>query len=181
MGGIISIDELSIDALKAMRDMVANALLDMVSKKANKSRSELIVRDILPLTDLGFNTEEWSNQTAQSSGAWTKDWSHELDEDQGAAFYGVAIQDETCDLIFVRFKLGATGATTKAIYSLQRLIKEGQEESDKKQTGFFPEPVYYGGKETPYVDYYARGSVSQYAAHVVLIGLFCEPKGENVS
>jgi hypothetical protein len=134
------------------------------------------VRDILPETDLGLGSEEWDNDTELVSGIWTEDWHHQLDDDQGLVFYGVHVHDDDFDILFARLKLGATGATVKDLVSVQA-IANGLEHHNK---GYF-NPVYFEPGETPFVDYYARGTVAAAACHIELIGLFCEPRGEQIS
>lgn len=176
MGVMIDAREMSVSDLKALRATVKETLLNMVAEKSKKPKTSLIVRDILPLTDLGLNTEEWDNETAQVAGAWTEDWHHQLNEDEGVAFYGVHFHDDTFDLIFIRHKLGATGATVK---NLTGLTPIDNNENDLNKG--YHKPVYYSGNENVYIDYYARANVAAAAAHVELIGMFCEPRGEQIS
>jgi len=177
MGIMIDSREVTEEQLRAVRAEIKQNLLAMVSKKSNKPTTSLIVRDILPATDLGLNTEEWDNQTELASGTWTKDWDHQLDDDEGVVFYGVHGHDDASDIMFARFKLGATGATVKDLISVQA-IDNGVKRLNK---GYFGTPVYYIGKEHIYIDYYARATVAAAAGHIELMGMFCEPSGEQIS
>ena len=185
---IIPEDELTLEEIKTFRDSLKTRLLDIAVKETGKLRSELVVRDINPLDDLGFNGIEWQNQTAiGAADTWTKDWSKELSKTKFLGFYG--IDYKTCattvaawKYMGVSYRLGPAGPTTlKQVHlqKCQRNILTGV--GTMISARGYHEPVIYKGNETAYVSLIANTTVTQYYEGIQLLGLFCEPYGETIS
>lgn len=134
-----------------------------------------MVRELLPLTDLGYTTEEWDNENALGANAWTNEISHELDDDEELVIIGIFNLTLLPQVIAARFRMGSTGATTYGVYNLQRLYAQDE------VVGYFDEPIVYPAKSHVFIDYYARAVVAAGAEDIGLIGLIRKPYGEEVS
>lgn len=176
MARILAARELSTAQLISMRDEVVNKLLRFASTETGKAQSEFIVRDIMPKTDLGFNSEAWLNQTELVDATWTKDFTKELPKNSFVCFYGIVKEAESPAIIGTKFKLGAGGATTIDIVMHTRIAVEDIPK------GYFS-PILYKGGDTIYVEHYQKtgGNLSQYGEAFELMGFIAEPVGVNVS
>jgi hypothetical protein len=164
---IVPQSQLKADELKKYLDGFKSQLLA-------KAKEEM-VRDLLPLTDLGYSTEEWDNENALNANAWTNDIDHELDDDEEVVILGIFNLTLNPQVIAVRFRVGGTGATTYGIYNLQTLYAQDE------VVGWLDEPIVYKPKSNPYIDYYARAAVTAGSEKIGLIGFIRKPYGEEVS
>jgi len=168
---IIPQSALQADKLKAYLETVKAKLM------AKPSGSGELVRDLSPSTDLGFATEVWDNTGTLSANDWTNDISHELDEDEEIVIIGVFNLTDDPQVTAVRFRLGSTGATTLAIFNLERLYAE------EEVVAYFDEKdvIYYPKKQYVYIDYYSKSSVTAGLEKIGLIGFIRKPYGEEIS
>lgn len=174
MGRILVPRELSTTQLISLREEVGKKLIEFAVKETGKNASEFVIRDALPKTDFGFNSEKWCNQTAITGSTYTKDWTKELPKTKFIAFYGVVNLADTPYIVIVNFKVGANGQTVRDVISISRIRAE---DSVK---GYF-NPVLYKGGETIYVELYTEETIAQYGEALELMALVAEPYGEVIS
>jgi len=154
---------------------LGNELKALAAKETNTSVNEWVVRDILPKTDLGFNTEKWLNQTAfATADTWQKDWDKELDSNTYVVFYGVELHALNPTIYGIKFKVGSTGATTIDTIQFQKLKLE------EVPIGYF-DRIIYRKKKHIYVELIADDTTAQYGEEFEILGMLCEPYGEVVS
>ena len=191
-GFLIPDNEMSKADLKALREEIANNLLDVASRETSRPRSEFVVRDAFPKTDFDFNGCEWQNQTATVADTWTKDWYKELPKQKFVAFYGIIDRSvatkpgsaaaEGYGIQGISYRVGANGATTREQVHLQSAQREFYLTSGRSRAVVaYHKPVYYKGAETIYVAHIANATVAQYAAQLELLCMVCEPYGEVIS
>ena len=171
MGKIFPFAELGLEQLRAIEDAVKEKLLEVAMRETGKKREELVIRDILPKTDLGLTNEVWvaSISTANSWNTWI---TKELPKNKFIAFYGVAVLSASPITTGVAFKIGATGATTKDIMMYEEIFAE------EKPVGYTEEPIIYKGGDYVYIQLYGKSTGTEY---IVLKGMICEPVGETIS
>jgi len=175
VGQIIPRSMLSPTEVTAKIRALANELKTLAAKETNTSVDEWLVRDILPKTDLGFNTEKWLNQHAFSAAdTWEKDWDRELDDNTYVCFYGVALHALNPTIYGIKFKAGSNGATTIDTIQFQKLKME------EVPIGLFDRIIYRKEKHI-YVELIADTTTPQYAEEFEILGMLAEPYGEIVS
>lgn len=174
MGRVMVARELSTSQLISMRDDVKAKLLAFAVKETGKNASEFVIRDVLPSTDLGFNSEKWCNQAAHTLSTWAVDFYKELPKTKFVAFYGAVNLSDTPYIILVKFQIGANGQTVKDIISLSRMRAE-------EAVKCYFEPILYKGAETIYVSMYTDTTIAQYGEALELLALVAEPYGEVIS
>ena len=157
--------------LRSLKD----ELVAMAADETKSNPAEWIVRDALPKTDFGFNTEKWLNQTAfAAADTWQKDWSKELDDEVYACFYGVVLHALNPTIYGVRFRLGADGVTTIDTIQFQKLKEEDN------IIGMFDRIIYKKQKHI-YIDLIADATTAQYGEEFEILCLIAEKYGEIVS
>ena len=62
MGLLVSMSKITESQYKELIDSIKIRLLNLAAKELNKSPSELVLREVMPLTDLGYTTETWDNE-----------------------------------------------------------------------------------------------------------------------
>jgi len=157
MSYTISPSELSLADRKAYLAQCQEAGIKRAMDKMGVARGELVVREALPLTDFpGAWTAEY-----YISGAVAAGWMFAgdgaavgvLPVGRVAVFYKAA--DASANPLFtaVRFRVGATGASTKALFYFQLPI-DNKLESDL----YFSEPIVYDPQDNVFIQAYARGA-----------------------
>lgn len=144
-----------------------------------RSREELVVREASPVIDFpGAWTLEYYISGAPGAAGWM--WAGDgaavgvLPVGRVAVFYKCA--DAAANPLFteVRFRVGATGASTKASFFIQLMI-DNKLESDV----YFSEPVVYDPQDNVFIQAYARAAG---AAEELSFGCFIvERVGATVS
>lgn len=99
---------------------VKSVVVQEAVEKKIATEKELVVRDIMPSTDLGYTNEHWSKSVTASANSWATLIDKTLDDDEYITFTGILLHDPGPDqkITFVRFKLGT--ATVKAVFSLTK-------------------------------------------------------------
>ena len=176
MARIMTARELSTAQIVAIRDEVKRKLISFAVRETGKSAAEFYVRDGMAGLDFGFGSEKWDNESALAATAWTKDWSKELPKTKFAAFYGFVNHTADPLVIGTKFKVGATGQTTRDI------VMHGRMRAEDVVKCLY-EPVIYKGGETIYVEHYSESGASIAAGGELLefLCLVAEPYGEVVS
>lgn len=181
---LIPEDDMSIAEIKALREEVKARLLAITSKETGKPIGDLVVRDIFPKSDFGFNGVEWQNQTAiTSEDTWTKDWTKELPKTKFVGFYGVDYPvGAEYNYYGVSYKLGLAGGTTLKQVHLQKAMRREYDTAGVLRSARgYHRPVYYKGTQTINLQLLANATVTQYYENLQLLGLLCEPKGAVIS
>ena len=175
MGLFVPVSKITEDQYKAVIDAVKAKLMALAAKELQKSPSELVLREVMPLTDLGYTTETWDNENALTAVTWTKDIGHALDNDEFIAFVGVENQTDDPQVIGIKFKVGSGGATTRDIQMIESLYTEDNHKA------LFKEPIIYKANEYIYIEYYAKTAVVAGAEKIGLIAFIVKPYGEEIS
>lgn len=175
MGLLVPVSKITESQYKQLIDAVKSRLLGLAAKELNKDPSELVLRMVMPATDLGYSTETWDNENALTATAWTAEIGHELDSDELVAFVGVENQTDDPQVIGIRFKVGSGGATTRDIQMIEDLYTE------EVFKGLFKEPIIYKQKEYIYIEYYAKAAVAAAGEKIGLLAFMVKPYGEEIS
>lgn len=175
MGLLVPLSKITEDQYKALVDSIKTRLLNLAAKELNKNPSELVLREVMPLTDLGYTTETWDNENALTATTWTKEIGHALDPDEFIAFVGVENQTDDPQVIGIKFKVGSGGATTRDVQMIESLYTE------ENFKAMFKEPIIYKGNEYVYIEYYAKAAVAAAGEKIGLIAFIVKPYGEEIS
>lgn len=180
MSYLVPTNELSLaDRKKYLQDAIEAGIRRGVSK-IGVDRSELVIREALPLTDFpgAWTTEYYVSPAIAAVGwAWAGDGGAVgvLPVDRVAVFYKVADADANPGFTAVRFRLGPTGATTLASFFFQ-LPLDNKLETDF----FFSEPVVFDPQANVFIQAYSR--IAVHAAEELSFGCFIiEKVGQVVS
>jgi len=152
-----------------------------------RSREELIVRSALPATDFGAATgwaiEQYRNPVIAAAG-WGSPFdtgalpafAPTLANSKVAVFYKFADYSANPMVSGVRFRVGGTGATTKASFMIQ-LETGAKLEPDV----YFTEPVVYDPQDVVYIEFYYTGAVAALAEDFAFGCYIVERAGANIS
>jgi hypothetical protein len=168
MSYVIATNELSLADRKvyinnAVEAGIARALVLGIAR----NREELVVREALAREDLGtaatgWTTNEFISMAIPAANAWCSAFSagalpgtaFQLARTKLAVFYKFADTEANPIVTGVRFRVGTTGATTKAVFSTQ-LPTEAKMEPDV----YLTEPVIYDPEDWLYIEIYPTGNV----------------------
>lgn len=150
--------------------------------------NDAVVRDILPLTDVGgtttsattatggYRTEEWradlrtyqrDASTASSAGAYNELINVDMNKQKVIGFYGVQKRGE--DLVSaIRFSLGS-GTKIKDIWQLDGIPEDG--------LGYGENPIIYNANQKVKVEVYLKSVGIVYHQ---LLGKVAEPRGNVI-
>jgi len=142
-------------------------------------RSELVIRDCLPFTDLAgaLTNENWVNQIVCVANGWqaAPDFNVRLAGIQAnrvMAFYKVFNNTLNPTINATRFSLAQTGVL--AVLQLEELWAE------QESVGFFG-PIFYNDNETIRIEHYANAATAAGAELIGFPAMVCEPYGEVVA
>ena len=158
----IATNELTLTDIKAFRGGAVEAgIARALSLTIASNRAELVVFEALPLTNFGaalYTTEQYVSGAPAATG-WMAVGDGAgvgtLPVGQVAVFYKAANASAVVPplLIASRFRVGATGASTKAVFQVQLAI-ENKLESDV----YFSEPVVYDPQDRLFIQAYATAA-----------------------
>jgi len=172
------------------RDVITELKRRALEQNIAKSEDELVVRDILPATDLNAAYEEWTQSGIIAGGAYTVVYSGRNPENRVFAIYGMANETATSAsspvktresswysgilpcTVAIKYGLGVGIAKVKDIWQVQKMY------AGEAQSVFCDQPVVYNKKEVFQISFYGRRSCSGGLDAIVLHGKVCEPKGE---
>lgn len=155
----IATNELTLTDIKSFRGGAVEAgIARALALTIASNRSELVVFEALPLTNFGaalYTTEQYVSGVPGATGwmaAGDGGGVGTLPVGQVAVFYKAANASAVVPpvLIACRFRVGATGASTKAVFQVQLAI-ENKLESDV----YFSEPVVYDPQDRLFIQVYA--------------------------
>jgi len=150
---------------------VKERLLSEASGKLNLSRDQLVVRDILPKTDLGLTNEEWVTPSLTAD-AYTKYFDIKLPDNRFICFFGAGNNAADPIVTLVVLKMGPAGGTTKGTMEIEEMYAEDV------PICLTDEAILYRGGDHIYVDVWAKASGTE---PLVLKGMVCEPYGQIIS
>ena len=139
-------------------------------KKIVTREEELVIRDILPATDLGFSAEDWSKSVTASANNWGTYVDKTLDDDEAITFTGIVLHDPNPVITAIRFKLGA--AVTKAVFSLTKAYVLDQ------PIILFRTPIKYDPKDRIVIEVYT--TTANPTVKIELLGYKVEKIGKTV-
>jgi len=174
MSYAVSTNELSLADRKVYLEAAKKAgIARALALGIARTEEELVVREALPREDLGTGTPAapatgWFSNEYQSMiipaavNAWISAFSggalpasaFQLARTQVAVFYKFAAAEATPVVTGLRFRVGVTGATTKAVFSIQ-LPTEVKLEPDV----YLTEPVIYDPEDWLYIEVYVTGNI----------------------
>lgn len=161
MSYVVPTNELTLTDIKAFR---ANAIEAGIQRALalgiGRTREEMVVRHALPATDFGAATGwalEWYRGPAIAAAGWGSvfdtgalpAFAPTLANSKVAVFYKFADYDAAPSITGIRFRVGGTGATTRASFFLQ-LESNAKLEPDV----YFTEPVIYDPQDVVYIEAY---------------------------
>lgn len=176
MGQIIPRSMLVPKEVTAKLVSLKNELIALAASETKTDQSEWVTRDILPLTDLTFATEQWVNQHLFiAANAFERDWPlFTLPVNKYLMLYGVICHAGNPTIYGIKFKQGATGATTIDTIHFRKILEEDN------VIGFF-DRIIYRAQTRPFVEYIADAITAQFAEEFEVLGMVCEKYGDVVS
>jgi len=178
MARIRTMSEITEKEVLSLKASLATQLKNELANEIGRKPSEIVVRDVMALTDLGLDSELWDNELAGGipTATWTKDWDKAVPKNKKIAFYGLVNHTDDPTFIGFRFKTGAAGQTSKEVVMCGRMHREDQPKC-------FFDPVKYKPNEHIYIEVYqASGStVAEGAELIEYLALIAEPYGEVIS
>lgn len=170
MSYVVPTNELSLADRKAFLTAAIDAGIARGEEKIGVSYTELVVREAMPLTDFpgAWATEHYISPAIAAIGwGWAGGGAAVgvLPVGRVAVFYKVADADPNPAFTAVRFRVGPTGATTKANFFFQLPL------DNKLETDFFlSEPVIYDPQDNVFIQAYSR--IAVHAAEELSFGCF---------
>jgi hypothetical protein len=189
MSYIVPVNECTLTDLKAFRSAAIEAgITRALALGLARSREELIVRAALPFTDFGNNALGWTIEQYRNPAIAAVGWGSVFDagavpafapvlaNSKVAVFYKFADYDSNPTISGLRFRIGGTGATTKASFFLQ-LETGAKLEPDV----YFTEPVVYDPQDVVYIEAYYDAVVGALGEDFAFGAYIVERAGATVS
>jgi len=188
MSYIVPTNELTLTDIKQFRSAaIESGIIRALALGLARTRDELIVRYALPGTDFGIATgwaiEQYRNPVIAAAG-WgsvfdtgaVPAFAPTLANSKVAVFWKFADYSINPAITAVRFRVGGTGATTKAVFFLQ-LETGAKLEPDV----YFTEPVVYDPQDVVYIEAYYGLPVAALGESFAFGAFVVERAGANVS
>jgi hypothetical protein len=178
---LIPIGDLSLQERASIRSIVDSNLVDIAIRRSiSNDPGNLVVRDILPYTDLGLtgssNAEEWLITSAATAGTLLNYINaRQLTTTQAAAFFGVGSPMASPQVSALKFYYGSANAQVKAYFQLEQLF------SRLESQGYFGAPLYYGPQEFLTVQVMPISSFAASTERLTLIGRIVDLFGQTIS
>lgn len=134
----------------------------------NKSKADLVVRDLQPEEDLGQTDNIW-DFTVNSATQFDEVLSKEVDDGKFIVISAIEVLDANPDTSFVRFSSGAT--------TIQEVGLESAYSQDNPVI-YMKSPVIFDENSTLKVDLYSESTGTK---NIVLHGYVAETEGDNIS
>jgi len=189
MSYVVSVSELTLSDIKGFRaDAVEAGITRALSLGLARSRDELVVRNALPNTDFGAGAVGWTIEQYRNPVIAAAGWGSVFDagvlpanaptlaNSKVAVFFKFANYSAAPTLQGIRFRVGGTGATTKASFFLQ--LNTG---SKLEPDVYFTEPVVYDPQDVVYIEGYYSGAVAALAEDFAFEAFVIERVGANIS
>lgn len=196
MSYTVPTNELTLTDIKGFKIAAIEAGIDRaLALGLARDRRELVVREALPCTDFGPPPAGtgWSNEYYVTAGgvalgaglAWQGVFdtstlgvvsAPQLDRTKIAVFYKIMDASSEPVVTAVRFRVGATGATTKASFMLQQFI-----DIKLEPEVWLTEPVVYDGEDYVYIEMYCRANTPDDGEELSFGVFIVERTGATVS
>lgn len=167
MSYAIPTNELSLSDIKRFKEIALAAGIEQAKLKGIAGTAdEMVWRDALPSTDFGiialaatgYLTEYYVTLPAVGALAWALVFDTgppavpaQLPDDRVAVFYKIYDPVAAPVATAVRFRVGVTGATTKASFFIQGLI-----DTKLEPEVWLSEPVIYNPRDRLFIEFYGR-------------------------
>ncbi len=189
MSYVVPTNELTLTDIKMFRSAAIEAgITRALALGIARSRDELVVRGALPFTDfggaaIGWTIEQYRNPVIAAAG-----WGSAFDagalpafaptlaNSKVAVFYKFADFTAAPVVTGVRFRVGGTGATTRASF-FQQLEMGAKLEPDV----YFTEPVVYDPQDVVYIELYYDAAQAALAEQFAFGCYIVERLGATVS
>jgi len=165
------IKQLSLADIARIKETVKRNLVREASARLAIAPEKIVVRDILPKTDMGLTNEVWVTPSLTAN-AWTKYFDIALPNNKFVTFYGAANNAADPIATAIYLKRGPTGATARGLMELEELY------ADEIPVGITDEAILYRGQDHSYIEVYAKAAGTE---PLVLLGMVAEPYGATVS
>jgi len=189
MSYILSTNELTLTDIKTFRAAAIEAgIARALALGLARSRDELVVRHALPATDFGGAAIGWTIEQYRNPAIAAVGWGSAfnagalpafaptLANSKIAVFYKFADYDTNPVVTGVRFRVGGTGATTKASFFMQ-LETGAKLEPDV----YFTEPVIYDPQDVVYIELYYDAIIGAFGEDFAFGAFIVERLGANIS
>lgn len=167
MSYAVPTNELTLSDIKAFKAAAVQAgVTRALALGLARVETELVVRNLLPFTDLGAGAVGWALETYRNPAIAAAGWGSAFDtgavpafaptlaNSRVAVFYKFADYSANPVVDGCRFRVGGTGATTKATFQFQ-LERGAKLEPDV----YFTEPVVYDPQDVVYIELYYNAIV----------------------
>ncbi len=186
MSYFVPTNELTLGDIKAFKNGAIRAGIDRaLSLGLAKNANELVVRHALPFTDFpnGWTIEQYRNPAIAAAG-WGSvfdagalpGFAPALANTKVAVFYKFANYSANPTMYGIRFRVGGTGATTKATFHFQLAMG-----SKLEPDFYFTEPVVYDPTDVVYIEGYYNGAVGALTEQFAFECFIIERLGANIS
>jgi len=157
--------------IRSLERAVEAELLRLGVEEGLGKPEELIVRDLLPKTDLGFTNEEWVESV--SAYGWARCISSiENDKEQLVAIYGVANLNPNPLTLAVKFTLGPGDAKVKDIWQIEQIYTNSE-----RPEGYAKDYIIYHAPDTWSVFQYGKEAGTD---RLVYYAKIVEKKGRTI-
>ena len=189
MSYLIPTNELTLTDIKAFRAQAVQAVITRaLALGIARTQDELVVRQALPFTDFGNGAVGWTLEQYQGPAIAAAGWGSvfnsgalpanapTLANTKVAVFYKFADWTAAPTITGFRFRVGGTGATTKATYFMQ-LELGAKLEPDV----YLTEPVVYDPQDIVYIEAYYDAAQAAGTEQFAFGCFICERLGANIS
>ncbi len=189
MSYVVPTNELTLSDIRQFKaDGIKAGITRALALGLARTESELVVRTALPFTDFGNNALGWTLENYSGPIIAAAGWGSVfnagavpafapvLANSKIAVFYKFANWSAAPTINAIRFRIGGTGATTKAMYYMQ-LETGAKLEPDVH----FSEPVVYDPQDVVYIEAYYNAAVAAGAEQFAFGCYVIERLGANIS
>jgi hypothetical protein len=172
--GIIPSGDLSIEDRRRFREDALTSLQHRAInvKRIGNNPDEIVIRDIIPDTDLGLG-QRWWITAALVAGVVSNYINAALAAFRAVVFYGVNVESAAPACSHIYFRSGPAGATTRGLANLECLY------TPMESDGYLSKAVLYDPQETVFIQLWPR--IASAGERVILRGAVAEPLGEAIS
>jgi hypothetical protein len=189
MSYVVPTNELTLSDIRQFKtDGIKAGITRALALGLARTEQELVVRTALPFTDFGNGAVGWTLENYSGPIIAAAGWGSVfnagalpanapvLANSKIAVFYKFANWSAAPTITGIRFRIGGTGATTKAMYYLQ-LETGAKLEPDV----YFSEPVVYDPQDVVYIEAYYNAAVAAGAEQFAFGCYLIERLGANIS
>ena len=167
---LIPLSELAAGQVGIIRNEVIRAIVAQASFEAKVPTNRLVVRDILPATDLDYGAEEWGETTGGTVNVYETMTTGTMATDRWMAIFGVKLVEGAGSASALKFNVGGGD---RFIWQIQSLSKEDD------YVGYCSSPVIIT-QNSPYtISRYVRAINNAFSC--ILRGVVVETRGKLIS